>query len=665
MTNPKDRLKVLHETIKKHNHKYYVLDSPTITDFEYDKLLRELENIEKQSPKLLSKDSPTQIVGDEPSKKFRSITHKKPMLSLSNAMNEGELIDFDNQMKKKISETPQIEYIAEPKLDGLGVELIYQNGIFKKGSTRGDGFKGEDITENLKTIKSIPTVLKGFDLPETIEVRGEVFIKIDDFNQLNINQGLKGMPHFANPRNAAAGSLRQLNSKITATRPLSIFCYELGESIGITFKNHEQFLNIISKMGFPVNNQIKKIYGHVGILNYYKDLQEKRRSLPYEIDGVVFKVNDYKKRSEIGFRSRSPRWAIAGKFKAQQVETIIEEIKVQVGRTGALTPVAKLKPVQLSGVIVSNVTLHNQSEINRKDIRVGDTIMIERSGDVIPRVIKVLKEKRPSKSDKYLLPKICPVCNEVVEKLRDDIITRCINQKCYSKIKGKISHFTSKAAMDIDGIGDKIIELLLSSDLIKNIDDLFKIKENDLSKLNRMGKKSASNIIKSIQESKMTTFSKFLYGLGIRNVGEYTSKIIERHYKSDINKLQSATRDSLVNINEIGPIVADAIIEYWSNPENIEIVSNCLNYGVVFEKEKDKKNSSLQNKIFVFTGSLNTIKRNVAKETLIKMGAKVTSSVSKKTDYLILGSEPGSKFDKAKSLNIKIVPEDIFINMLK
>ena len=665
MNNLKERLNILHEVIKKHNHKYYVLDSPIISDLEYDELLRELENIEEEFPELLTKDSPTQIVGDEPLKRFGSVIHKKPMLSLSNAMNEDGLIDFDNRMKKEINKSPRIEYNAEPKLDGLGVELIYQNGIFKKGATRGDGLRGEDITENLKTIKAIPKVLKGSDLPQLIEIRGEVFIKIEDFNQLNINQGIKGLPHFANPRNAAAGSLRQLNSKITASRPLSIFCYDLGESIGITFKNHEQFLKTISQMGLPVNNQIKKVYGSKGIINYYKDLQEKRRSLPYEIDGVVFKINDYKKRSEIGFRSRSPKWAIAGKFKAQQVETIIEEIKVQVGRTGALTPVAKLKPVQLSGVIVSNVTLHNQSEINRKDIRVGDTIMIERSGDVIPRVIKVLKNKRPHKSTKYFLPITCPVCKEEVENLKGDIITRCINKECYSKIKGQISHFTSKAAMDIDGVGDKIIELLLNNDLIKNIDDLFKIEKYDLSKLDRMGEKSASNIIASIQKSKTTTFSKFLYGLGIRNVGEHTSKIIEKYYKSDIKKLQASTYESLVKIEEIGPIVAESIIEYWSNPANIEIVRNCFDYGVVFEKIKEKENSPLQNKNFVFTGSLKKIKRNEAKKNLINMGAKVTSFISKKTDYLILGSDPGSKFNKAKSLNIKIITEDIFISMLK
>jgi len=653
----------LRKLIEKHNYHYYILDDPLISDSEWDNLFKELESIETKYPELIVKNSPTQRVGVKPLDSFETITHRKPMLSLSNAMNNNELTLFDERIKKLLETNTNIEYMAEPKLDGIGVELIYEKGIFSAGLTRGDGFEGEDITQNLRTIRALPLKLLGDKIPRLLEVRGEVFIGKNEFIKLNKNQEVINKQLFANPRNAAAGSLRQLDSNITANRPLSLYCYEPGVIEGVEYKTHDEFLIHITKLGLPVNNLIKKVVGIKNIIEYHNNLELIRDQLGYEIDGTVFKVNNYSKREKAGFRSRSPRWAIAGKFKAQQTTSTIISITIQVGRTGALTPVARVKPVFVSGVTVTNVTLHNQDEIDRKDIRVGDKVLIERSGDVIPKIVKVVGRDKKN-AQKFKIDTLCPSCGQKTKKQNDEAIMRCVNSSCQAQVQGRIQHYCSKLAMNIEGLGDKIVAQLIDNHLIKNIDDLYSIKKNKISSLDGLGDKSATNIIDSINKSKKTTFARFIYALGIRNVGEHTAKLLEKKYNSDLETFIIAEESELLEINEIGKIVAKSIVEFWNDKNNLSIINNCIERGVVIEQIKESSSNSLDGEIFVFTGSLNLINRNNAKTMVDNAGGQTKNSITKTTTYLVAGENSGSKLEKAKQLGISTLSEKEFLELI-
>ena len=662
-----NQIQALRDQLNDHNYRYYVLDDPLISDSEYDQLFRELQKLEADNPNLITEDSPTHRVGAEPLSSFGSWTHRMPMLSLANAMNEDELAAFDTRVKKGLDTEKDLEYMAEPKLDGLAVELVYENGFFVNGSTRGDGITGEDITQNLKTILAIPLSLRknGQKTPPLLEVRGEVFITKDGFKKLNRNQEKEELPPFANPRNAAAGSLRQLDSKITATRPLSIYCYEAGRIDGISFDTHEDFLSTLKEWGFPVNPEIQKVNNAETMVAFHRNLEAKRDSLPYEIDGTVFKVNAINQRNALGIRSRSPRWAIAGKFKAQQATTLVQDIIPSVGRTGAVTPVARLEPVNVGGVVVTNATLHNQDEIDRKDVRVGDTVLIQRAGDVIPEVVKVIIAKRPPETKTYQLPTACPSCGQEVFRPEGEVVARCQNLSCPAQVKGRIEHFVSKGALDIDGFGEKLVDQLVDKKLILTVDDIFKLNFDDLVNLDRMAEKSALNILTAIQDSKQTTFARFVYALGIRNVGAHLSKVLEKAFVGDIEKFMNAATEDLEAIDEVGPIVAETITTFLSNCTNTDVIESCLSLGLRLKKVEELKSLLLQRKTFVFTGALTQFSRNEAKEMTEAHGGKVSGSVSKNTDFVVAGPGAGSKLKKATELDIPVLSEAEFLDMLK
>ena len=660
------RINQLKNDINNHNINYYVYDNPTISDYEYDLLLRELETLEQKYPNLITADSPTQRVGGEPLKEFGTITHRKPLLSLANAMNVKELEEFNARIKKNLDLTEDVEYLCEPKIDGLAVELVYENGLFVYGSTRGNGEVGENITNNLKTIKAIPLQLNhNSPMPELLEVRGEVFINHIDFEKINQIQRKNKEKLFANPRNLAAGSLRQLDSNITANRPLRIFCYAPGVVEGVNFKSQKEFLDTLPKWGLPVNPLIELCSGINAIINYYKKIENIRANLNYDIDGAVFKVNSYEQQEMLGVRSKSPRWAIAGKFKAEQAETIINDIIASVGRTGSITPVAILEPVNVGGVMVSKATLHNQDELDKKDIRIGDTVTIQRAGDVIPKVLKTIIEKRPKNTKKYLLPKYCPVCNEPAKKSNSEVVLRCQNYYCDAQIKGRIKHFISKEGIDVDGFGEKLVDQLVDNNILKNIADIFYLNKKDLANLDRMGEKSATNIINAIEKSKFITLTQFINGLGIRNIGSHASKILDKTFDSNIENLINADYDSLLSIHEIGEIMVQSISDYFNNEKNIIIIKRCIDAGVKFQKQQIIKESTLSGKKFVVTGSLVQFNRSEIKQKIELHDAQLSSSISKKTDFLIIGENPGSKFEKAKKMNIKIINEKQFLKMLE
>lgn len=657
----------LRSELNDHNYRYYVLDDPVISDAEYDRLLRELQSLEDTHPELITDDSPTQRVGALPLEGFGNIEHRIPMQSLANAMDSDELLAFHDRLIRRLGKEQAIEYIAEPKLDGLAVELVYENGQFVNGSTRGDGTTGEDITQNLKTIRAIPLALRveTQSAPALLEVRGEVFIRKDDFKKLNKQQEENDKPVFANPRNAAAGSLRQLDSGITATRPLSIFCYQAGVVEGTTFETHSEFLAALQNWGCPVNPEIKILNGIEEAITFHSNLESHRNSLPYEIDGSVIKVNNYALREELGVRSRSPRWAIAGKFKAQQETTVIEDIVLSVGRTGAVTPVAKLQPVKVGGVVVSNVTLHNQDEIDRKDIRVGDTVLIQRAGDVIPQVVKVIKEKRPSNTSPFKMTNTCPECDHDVYRPEDEVVARCQNLSCPAQVKRRIEHFVSKNAMDIDGVGEKLIDQLVEKNLVKSVDDLYHLTLDQLSELERMAEKSAKNTISAIDNSKSTTFHRFVYALGIRNVGEHVAKVLEKSFTGNIEIFMKTNAEVLEDIDEVGPIVAETIVKFWADETNVNIVNNCFKLGISLESVKNETEQIFMGKTFVFTGSLESITRKEGKEIIEARGGRAAGSVSAKTDYIVAGENAGSKLKKAEKLGIPVLTESEFMDLIK
>jgi len=663
MQNAKQKINDLIAKINKHNIQYYAHDNPLISDFEYDVLFKKLQKLELEYPECTVLDSPTKRIGTAPLSKFDQIEHSIPLLSLSNAMNQDELELFDTQMNKGLDNN-KFEYVGEPKLDGLAVELVYENGYFTKGSTRGNGYIGEDITENLKTIKAIPLKIKSNHIiPDLVEIRGEVFIAHDDFRILNKKQLEEGKNIFANPRNCAAGSLRQLDSSVTAKRPLRIYCYAPGLIKGIDIKSQIDFLKMLSNWGFPVNPEIKLGSGKDFLFSYYKHIETIRDSLKYDIDGIVFKINSYAQQNFLGDRSRSPRWAIAAKLKPTQATTIVENIILSVGRTGAITPVAKLTPINVGGVIVSNATLHNQDEIDKKDIRIGDTVIVQRAGDVIPEIVKVIQEKRSDSSSKYSIELLCPSCSSSLNKLESEVILRCLNINCLAQIEGNIIHFVSKNCMDIDGFGEKLVITLIKNNLIANVADIFELKIESLEVLDRMGLKSATNIINSINLSKETTLSRFIHALGIRNVGYHLSKVLDTTFNSNIERLMKAPFEALILIDEIGDIVAKSITDYFSDDYNMTIINRMIISGVIFKKII-KKSNLLHNNSFVISGILPSLSRNQAKDIITDHGGIISSSISKKTDYLLCGEKAGSKLNKAKNLGIKIINETNLMEMI-
>tara|TARA_B110000438_G_scaffold58061_1_gene58079 strand:+ start:1837 stop:3840 length:2004 start_codon:yes stop_codon:yes gene_type:complete len=661
------KIKKLRDQLNDHNYRYYVMNQPIISDSEYDIIMRELERLENKNKNLITPDSPTQRVGAPPLKEFGTITHHEPMLSLANAMNKEELKAFYNRLKKSLETQTDLELIGEPKLDGLGVELVYENSFFVYGSTRGDGITGENITQNLKTIKSIPLRLRSNikPAPSLLEVRGEVFINKDGFKKLNALREKENLPAFANPRNAAAGSLRQLDSKITADRPLSIYCYEVSRVLGASFNTHLEFLSALKDWGFPVNPEIKLIKKSENMVRYHENLESIRNNLAYDIDGSVFKINQIKERNTLGIRSRSPRWAIAGKFKAQQVTTRVLGIIASIGRTGAITPVAQLEPVNVGGVSVTNATLHNQDEVDRKDVRIGDTVILQRAGDVIPEVVKVILEKREKQSARYLLPEECPSCNQNIYRPKGEVVARCKNLSCPAQIKGRIIHFISKAALNIDGFGEKLVGQLVEENIIQTVDDIFKLTFKKLEDLDRMAEKSANNILIAIDNAKKTTFARFIYALGIRNVGYHLSKVLENAFKGNIDNFRKSSVEKLESIDEVGPIVAQTIIKFWEESSNVQMVESCLSLGVELSPISSLIADKLRGKVFIFTGTLTQLNRNQAKELVEVNGGSTSNSMSKKIDFLVAGPGAGSKLKKAKDLTIAILTEQQFLDMIK
>ncbi len=658
-------INALREEIREHNYLYYVLDSPDIPDIEYDRLMRELENLEAQRPELITPNSPTQRVGAEPLAAFQQVKHTVPMLSLNNAFNEQEINDFDQRIKERL-DLQIITYVAEPKLDGLAVSLRYEQGQLVQCATRGDGQTGEDVTHNVKTIHSVPLSLRG-KVPDILEVRGEVFMPKSGFEKYNQQQIAAGEKAFANPRNAAAGSLRQLDPKITAKRPLSIYIYGLGEiSAELEVSTHYELLQVLKEFGLPVCPEIQVVENPEGCLAYYQQLGEKRNALPYEIDGVVFKVNEIALQKRMGFVSRAPRWAIAHKFPAHEELTKILDIDVQVGRTGALTPVARLEPVFVGGVTVTNATLHNQDEIDRKDIRIGDTVIIRRAGDVIPQIVSVVKSRRPKKTQTFHLPERCPICDSDVERDEGEAIVRCMGGLfCSAQQKEAIKHYASRKAMDIDGLGDKLVEQLFDADLIKNVVDLYQLPIADLIKLERMGEKSASNLLQAIEKSKHTTLAHFLYALGIREVGESTARALAEHFKS-LPAIMVADLETLQSVSDVGPIVAKHIETFFKQAHNREVVEKLIAAGVNWPAiVVSSAKQALEKKTFVLTGTLSSMGRDEAKAKLQTLGGKVTGSVSKNTNYVIAGSDPGSKVAKAEKLGVKVLDETEFNSLLE
>tara|TARA_Y100000310_G_scaffold89999_1_gene87245 strand:+ start:2152 stop:4164 length:2013 start_codon:yes stop_codon:yes gene_type:complete len=655
----------LRRQIEQHNYRYHVLDDPEISDVEYDKLFRQLIELEETHPALKTPDSPSRRVGAPPLAKFGSVTHRSLMLSLDNAMNRDELIAFDGRLKRALDSQDEITYIAEPKLDGLAISLVYENGLLSTGATRGDGRTGEDITQNLRTIHTIPLRLQGQAVPPIVEIRGEVFIEKEQFKKLNRKREEAAEPAFANPRNAAAGSLRQLDSSVTAERPLKFFAYELTSAEGINYTSHGESLEQLQKWQVPVNPNISNCTNIEEAIAYYEEWEENRNTLPYEIDGVVIKVNSTSEREQLGIKSRSPRWAISGKFKAQQATTVVEDIVPSIGRTGAVTPVAHLQPVNVGGVIVSRATLHNQDEIDRKDIRTGDTVLIQRAGDVIPEVVKVITEKRPDEAVKYILPEECPSCGAEVIRPEEEAVARCHNISCPAQVKGRIEHFASKRALDIDGLGSKVVSQLIESGLVYSFADLFYLSKEQLLGLERMGDLSAQNLIDAIDTSKETTLARFIYGLGIRNVGEHVADVLARKYRS-LEVLMDSTAEELEAVDEVGPIVAESIVSFFGSKENRDTIRRCLSGGVFLSvpETPEKTDLAVRGKTFVFTGKLEQFTRQDGEEMVRNLGGRAAKSVSSKTDFIIAGTGAGSKLIKARKLNITVLNEDEFLALM-
>ncbi len=660
------------ETLNRHAHHYYVLDDPDIADAEYDRLYQTLLKTEQKHPEWITDISPTQRIADQPSDAFKQVQHSTPMLSLNNVFNESDMDAFYQRLVKRLEQagkdSDRITFSAEPKFDGLALSLTYRRGRLVQGATRGDGRTGEDITHNVRTITSIPLQLVGDNVPEYLEVRGEVVMPKDGFERYNKLAEQRGDKTFANPRNAAAGSLRQLDPKITAMRPLQFYAYGIGlTEPGHTFAQHADILNWLQSLTIPVHDLCTTLCGLSECFDYYHMLQSKRAELNIDIDGAVFKVNELASQDTLGFITKAPRWAIAYKFPAEEATTIVEHIDVQVGRTGSITPVARLKPVTVGGVTVTNATLHNEDEIKRKDVRVGDTVFVRRAGDVIPEIVKVVMPKRPADSQPFAMPKHCPVCGSELYKPEDEAVWRCpAGLACDAQKKESIKHFASRKAMDIDGMGDKLVEQLIDSGLVDTAADLYQLTESQLSGLERMGQKSAANLRRAIVASKETTLPRFIYALGIREVGEATALTLANELKT-IEALETISREALQKLPDIGPVVAQKIRAYFNNDANKKTIRALLDCGIHWPAitAPDSDELPLKNTTIVLTGKLTQLSRSEAKQALQKLGAQVTGSVSKNTDLVVAGSDAGSKLSKAETLGISVVDENWLLNSIK
>ncbi|HGF5082032.1 TPA: NAD-dependent DNA ligase LigA [Vibrio parahaemolyticus] len=662
------RLEELKESLHYHAVRYYVEDNPEIPDAEYDRLMRELLEIEAQYPDLVTVDSPSQRVGGKPLSEFSQVTHEVPMLSLDNAFDDSELDSFHKRAQDRIGGESIKQYCCEPKLDGLAVSLLYENGVLVQAATRGDGTTGENITENVRTINAIPLKLRGDDWPARLEVRGEVFMPKAGFEKLNELARQKGEKVFVNPRNAAAGSLRQLDSRITASRPLSFYAYSVGvvQGADLAASHYERFLQIKS-WGLPMCPETKRVDSLADVKTYYQDILQRRDALPYEIDGVVIKIDDIAVQDRLGFVARAPRWAIAYKFPAQEEITTLNEVEFQVGRTGAITPVAKLEPVFVGGVTVSNATLHNADEIERLQVKIGDQVVIRRAGDVIPQVVSVIKERRPETARDIIFPTQCPVCGSHVERIEGEAVTRCTGGLvCQAQRKQALKHFVSRKALDVDGLGDKVIEQLVDREMVETPADLFKLSAGVLTVLERMGPKSAQNIVNALEKSKLTTLPRFLYSLGIREVGEATAANLAQHFKS-LEAIQAATEEQLIAVQDIGVVVAKHITTFFEEEKNQAVVQDLLVQGIHWPEVSAPEQGAelpLEGKTVVLTGTLSQLGRTEAKEALQSLGAKVTGSVSKKTDILFAGENAGSKLAKAQELGIEIKTEQDLLELI-
>ena len=656
----------LRKELTHHAYRYYVLDDPEISDAEYDRLFRKLQALEEKFPELITPDSPTQRVGATPLEAFETVTHTIPMVSLDNAFDDGEMRDFDQRLRKLL-ELDEIEYTVEPKLDGTAVELVYENGLFTVGSTRGDGSTGENITQNLKTIKSIPLRLMNDKLKilQRLEVRGEVFYPVAAFKKLNEQRLKAGEPAFINPRNSASGSLRQLDPKLTAERPLDMYVYGLGQVVGHEFKTQWEALETFKKWGFKVNPISKICRGIEEALAHYRKIGEMRPKLPYEIDGSVVKVNSFELQRQAGMRTRSPRWAIAYKYEAQQETTQILDIQAQVGRTGTITPVAIMQPVMVGGVTVSRATLHNEDEIERLGVMIGDTVVIQRAGDVIPEVVKVIESKRPKDAKKFEFPKECPICKESVVRLEGEVAHRCQNINCPAQLKEGIRHFASKLAMNIDGLGEKLIEQLVDKGLVKSFADLYFLKAERLAELERMAEKSAQNIIEAIAKSREVAFDRFIYALGMRHVGEHMARVLAKQFGS-LQNLIKTDEEKLQQIHEVGPQVAESVTRFFKEKKNRAAIERLKKGGVkIREITKPKAvEQKFAGKTFVFTGTLEKFARDEAERMVDERGGRASGSVSKKTDYVVAGPGAGSKLDKARELGVAVISEEEFLKMV-
>ncbi|MEP1266026.1 MAG: NAD-dependent DNA ligase LigA [Marinobacter sp.] len=656
----------LRDTITEHNYQYYVLDDPRVPDAEYDRLFRELQDLEAQYPDIVTPDTPTRRVGASVETTFEEVVHRIPMLSLDNAFSDEELRDFDRRVKDRLKASDDIEYVCEPKLDGLAVSLHYESGVLTRAATRGDGYTGEDITANIRTIPSVPLRLRGDNVPELVEVRGEVYMPREGFEALNRRLADKGEKAFVNPRNAAAGSLRQKKPTVTARRPLELCAYSVAlEDESRLPATHWEGLQQVSAWGFRINPEMRRATGAEDCLQAYNELMDKRASLPYEIDGIVFKVNSLALQQQLGFVSRAPRWAIAQKFPAQEELTVIEDVEFQVGRTGAITPVARLKPVFVGGVTVSNATLHNMDEIQRLGVRIGDTVFVRRAGDVIPQVVKVVAERRPDNAREVQLPDACPVCQSDIVQIEGEVVARCSGGLfCPAQRKEAIRHYASRKALDIEGLGDKWIDILVDRELVTTVADLYLLKKADLTGLERMGEKSAGNLIDAIDRSRHPVLWKFLYALGIREVGEATAKALASHFGT-LEAIGEADEDALQSVPDVGPIVAGHIRSFFDQTHNQETIQALKDAGVQWQSEAiTASEKPLKGETWVLTGSLSDMTRNDAKAKLESLGAKVAGSVSGKTSCVVAGEAAGSKLTKAENLGVPVMGESAFVEFL-
>lgn len=663
----KKRARSLREQLNHHNYRYHVLDEPEISDAEYDRLLRELRELEERYPELVTQDSPTQRVGATPVSELGEVVHTVPMLSLDNAFTDEDLESFDRRVRERLETDEEIDYTAEPKLDGLAVAFRYEAGVLVQAATRGDGLRGEDVTHNVRTIKAVPLQLLQSP-PELLEVRGEVFMTIAGFKAMNERALTRGERTFVNPRNAAAGSLRQLDPRLAASRPFDVFFYGLGETRGWQVPaRHSEVLQSFRTWGLKTSPLIRVVKGAAGCLEYYREVGAKRNTLPYEIDGVVYKVDRLKQQRELGFVARAPRWAIAHKFPAHEENTVVRGVEFQVGRTGALTPVARLEPVFVGGVTVSNATLHNMDEVRRKDVRIGDTVVIRRAGDVIPEVVKVIVERRPESAQEVQLPGKCPVCGSDIERVEGEAVARCTGGiSCPAQRKEAMRHFASRRALDIDGLGAKIIDQLVDGELVRNLADLYSLTVEQFAGLERMGEKSARNLAEALERSKTTTLARFLYALGIRDVGEATAAALAAHFGS-LEPLQDATEEQIQEVPDVGPVVAAHVHNFFQQPHNREVIQALRERGVHWPVQKARAPAAegmLSGKTFVITGTLDSMSRDQAADRIIALGGKVSGSVSKKTSYVIVGAEPGSKLKKAQELGVEILDEAGFLKLL-